>query len=248
MELDKIYCKDAISFLCEIDDSSVDMILCDLPYGTTGLEWDCLIDLNKLWEQYKRIIKEHGVIVLIGSQPFTSKLVMSNIEMFRYEFIWVKSKPTGFQNARKMPLKKHENILVFYKKLPTFNQLNLKKLIKPIKSGRKNKGGNLMTNLKLNKNYYLDETGFQDSILEFGNPSSVGHLHPTQKPIDLFRYLVKIFTNENDLVVDNCVGSGTTAVACKQTNRRYLCCDKDPSFIEITNKRLSQDTLNTYTD
>ena len=246
MEQNQVYKMDAIGFLSQIDDGIIDMILCDLPYGTTNLKWDCLIDLDKLWQQYERIIKENGVIVLTASQPFTSQLVMSNPKMFRYEFIWIKTKPTGFQNARKIPLKRHENILVFYKKLPKFNQLQISKLRNPVKSGRKNKGSNLMENLKLEQEYYLDETGFQDSILEFANPSGDGHLHPTQKPIDLFRYLIQVFTDENDLVVDNCVGSGTTAVACKQTNRRYLCCDNELDFVNITNHRLRQSTVTTF--
>jgi len=243
VEVNKVYCMDALEFLSKIKDGVVDMVLCDLPYGTTDLNWDSIINLDSLWKQYERIIKENGVIVLTASQPFTSELVMSNPNLFRYEFIWIKTKPTGFQNARKMPLKKHENILVFYKKLPRFNQLKLKKLINPIKSGRKNKGSNLMENLKLDKNYYLEETNFQDSILEFANPSGAGHLHPTQKPIDLFRYLVYMFTDEGDLVVDNCIGSGTTPVACKQTNRNFIGCDINQEFVDVANKRLNQSVL-----
>lgn len=205
-----------------IPDKSIDLILCDLPYGQTILEWDKIIPMDLLWNQYERIIKDTGTILLFASQPFTSALVMSNPNIFRYEYVWVKTKATGFQNARKMPMKKHESILVFYKKRGTYNNINLVKLEKPIKNGRRNKGANHMCCANGDFNYELTETGFQDSILNFANPSGKGHLHPTQKPVDLLEELIKRHSNEGDVVLDNCMGVGSTCIACINTNRYYI--------------------------
>lgn len=229
---------DCLELMPLIADESIDMILCDLPYGTTILDWDKTISAIKLWEQYERIIKPNGAIVLFASQPFTSALVMSNPKLFRYEFIWEKTKPTGFQNARKMPLKIHENILVFYKKLPTFNQLHLKKLDKPVKSGRKNKGSNHKCCANGDSNYMITETNFQNSMLKFSNPSGAGHLHPTQKPLPILTELIQIYTNKGEVVLDNTAGVFSTALACLETNRKYIVMEKEKEYYNKGIKRI----------
>ena len=230
---------DCLELMKAIPDGSVDMVLCDLPYGTTACKWDTIIPFEPLWEQYKRIIKPNGAIVLTASQPFTSALVMSNVEMFKYCWIWHKSRKTGFQMARKRPMKEHEDILVFYKKQPTYNQ-ELIKLDVPIKSWRKNgKGGNLLNEVKTEKNRVQEFTGFNTDILKINNEHNVGS-HPTQKPVALFEYLIRTYTNEGDLVLDNCAGSGTTAIACLNTGRDYILMEQEEKYIEVINKRIAE--------
>ena len=232
---------DCLELMQELPDKSVDMILCDLPYGTTACKWDSIIPLEPMWEQYERIIKDNGAIVLTASQPFTSKLIMSNPKLFRYEWIWIKSRASLFQNARRMPMKRHENVCVFYKKLPTFN-LELKKLDKKIKSSRKNKGGNLYGKIPEGKEYYQTETGFKFSDIKFKNPNNK-NIHPTQKPVALFEYLIKTYTNEGDVVLDNCIGSGTTPVAAINTNRKYIGYELDEKYFNIAQQRIDEHIL-----
>lgn len=231
---------DCLEILPNIPGGSVDLILCDLPYGVTSCKWDSIISLEPLWAEYKRILKPSGAIVLTASQPFTSALVTSNPEMFKYEYTWVKSKPSGFQNAKRMPMKKHESVLVFYREQPTYNQQNLVKLEKPITSGRARLNNDIQHNLGVagNLEHKTTHTGWQDSVLNFANPSGRGHLHPTQKPVPLMEYLVKTYSNEGDLVLDNCAGSGTTAIACINTKRNYLLIEKDEKYYEIAKKRI----------
>tara|TARA_R110002126_G_scaffold59268_2_gene155570 strand:+ start:1332 stop:2078 length:747 start_codon:yes stop_codon:yes gene_type:complete len=236
----KIHLGDCLEIMKQIPNGSIDMILCDLPYGTTACKWDTIIPFDKLWEQYERVIKDNGAMVLTASQPFTSALVMSNTKIFRYDMTWIKTKASNFQHARRMPMKRHEDILVFYKKLPTFN-LELKKIEKPLNQSRKNKGGNILGKLmKDSGNYIQKENGFKFSDIYFSNPSGKGHLHPTQKPIELFEYLIKTYTNENELVLDNTVGSGTTAIACMNTNRKFIGIEKDENYFNIANKRIKE--------
>ncbi len=232
-----IYQGDCLEIMKDIPAGSIDMILCDLPYGTTACKWDTIIPFEPLWAQYKRIIKDNGAIVLTASQPFTSALVMSNPKWFKYEWVWIKTKATNFASARKLPMKRHENILIFYNKYPTYN-LSLKKLDKPVKSSRKNKAGNLGHHSNDSGNYYQTETGFNFSDIYFSNPSGKGHLHPTQKPVALFEYLIKTYTNEGETVLDNCAGSGTTAIACINTNRQYILIEKEEKYIDIIHQRI----------
>lgn len=218
-----------------IDDKSVDMILCDLPYGTTACKWDTVIPFDKLWEQYERIIKNNGAIVLTASQPFTTVLNASNIKMYRYEWIWIKNNSTGFQLANKMPLKRHENISVFYKKLPTYNPQGLAKCDKINKRGKVGNGGHLASEV----NEYIQQyTNYPTQLLNFSYDKE--KLHPTQKPVALFEYLIKTYTNEGDTVLDNCMGSGTTAVACINTNRNFIGFELDKGYYEIANKRINE--------
>jgi len=235
---------DCLIVMKDIPDKSIDMVLCDLPYGTTACKWDTVIPFEPLWEQYKRVIKDNGAIVLTASQPFTSALVMSNVKMFKYEWIWFKNVPTGMVLANKMPMKYHENVLVFYDKQPTYNKQMISREWKTQK-----------TVDKITRRARPDEHGINKDLQpwkEFDgkskNPSSVvnfdvvpratGTLHPTQKPVALFEYLIKTYTNERDLVLDNCAGSGTTGVACKNLNRNYILIEKEPEYIKIINKRL----------
>ncbi len=233
MELNKIYNEDCLEGMKRIPDKSVDMILCDLPYGTTACKWDTIIPLEPLWEQYKRVIKDNGAIVLTASQPFTSVLVNSNLKDFRYEWIWEKNQGVNFLLAKKQPLKVHENILLFYKKQPNYNPQMEKG--KPYVSGKGDSGEVTNKTKKIqtkNKGTRYPKT-VQKIKREFG-------LHPTQKPVALFEYLIKTYTNEGETVLDNCMGSGTTAVACINTNRNYIGFELDEGYYDIANERISK--------
>jgi DNA modification methylase len=232
---------DCLELMKDIQTASIDMILCDLPYGTTQNKWDSVIDLNLLWEQYKRIIKENGAIVLTAQTPFDKVLGCSNLEMLKYEWIWRKSRPTGHLNANKMPMKAHENILVFYKKPPTFN--------KQMTIGKPNhvKDGSIRKSKATNNNYGHFENVVQKAtnlknpitVLEFSQQDPNKILHPTQKPIDLMEYFINTYTNENDLVLDNCAGSGTTAIACLNTNRQFIVMEQEQKYYNIILKRVA---------
>jgi site-specific DNA-methyltransferase (adenine-specific) len=231
---------DCLEEMKKIPDKSIDMILCDLPYGTTACKWDTVIPFEPLWEQYERIIKDNGAIVLTSDEPFTSQLVNSNIRNFRYKWIWDKTRGSNFQNARRMPMKSHEEILVFYKKQPTYNpQYWYSKPYKTKARPRKNEIEGLRGGSAAN---FCAETISEDgrryplSILTFPRDSS--RLHPTQKPVALFEYLIKTYTNEGEIVLDNCAGSGTTAIACMNTNRNYILIEKEKKYIDIINKRI----------
>ena len=226
---------DCLELMKDIPDGSVDMILADLPYGITACKWDTIIPFEPLWEQYKRIIKKNGAIVLTASQPFTSALVMSNPKMFKYEWIWDKKIPSGMSYARYQPMRQHENIVVFCKGRTVYNpQKTLRD--KPAKGGGMSKGEttNNQNLIALKKTYY------------YKNPTTIlvedkvrrGSLHPTQKPVALFEYLIKTYTNEGDLVLDNVAGSGTTGVACQNLNRNFILMEKEPEYVEIIKKRL----------
>lgn len=229
---------DCLELMKDIPDGSVDMILADLPYGTTACKWDTIIPFEPLWEQYKRIIKPNGAIVLTASQPFTSALVMSNPKMFKYEWIWGKGRGTGFQVVKYKPLVSHENILIFGKGSIKYNP-QMRERLKPRIS--KNKGTTrqmLVSNGKeyqatkpLNKKYPITE-------LQFPNNNQSDKVHPTQKPVALFEYLIKTYTNEGDLVLDNVAGSGTTGVACQNLNRNFILMEQEPEYVEIIKKRL----------
>ena len=237
MKINKIYLGDCLELMKDIPNKSIDMILCDLPYGTTACKWDTIIPFEPLWAQYKRIIKDNGAIVLTASQPFTSALVMSNPKMFKYEWIWEKTKASNFQLAKLNPLKFHENILVFYKIPPLYNQLSTVDC--HIKSGR---GSDVrqLKHCKDSKDYVTTKTGYNRSIIKVANPSGKGHLHPTQKPVALFEYLIKIYTNEGDVVLDNCAGSFTTAISAINTNRNYICMEKDETYFNIGKDRIEK--------
>ncbi|MFH1238272.1 MAG: site-specific DNA-methyltransferase [archaeon] len=235
----KIICGDSIEEMKKIPSKSVDMILCDLPYGTTKNKWDSVIDLDKMWEQYERIIKDNGAIVLTAVQIFASQLIMSKPNLFRYDLIWKKTIASGQLNVNRMPLRIHEHILVFYKNLPTYNQQMTEG--KPYTINRKatykGEGYNKQTDS------FKENTGFRHptSVLEFSNPRIKGG-HPTQKPVELFEWLVKTYTNKGDLVLDNTIGSGTTAVSCINTGRNYIGIELSKKYCKMADKRIKEAT------
>ena len=232
--LNKVICGDCLEAMKDIPDKSIDMILCDLPYGTTACKWDTIIPFEPLWEQYKRIIKDNGAIVLTASQPFTSALVMSNIKWFKYCWYWDKVRGSNFATVNIRPFNSCEEIAVFYNKQPTYKPQ--KEIGKPYKQKQGYVGEAKQTGLN-KKEVITINTGdrFPLSILRFSKQNGI---HPTQKPVALFEYLIKTYTNEGDLVLDNCAGSGTTGVACKKLNRNYILIEKEPEYCKIAEERL----------
>ena len=210
----ELYNGNCLELMKNIPDKSIDMILCDLPYGTTACKWDIIIPFEPLWKQYNRIIKDNGSIVLFGSEPFSTLLRSSNIKNYKYDLIWEKNNAGNFQLCKKQFLKYHENISVFYKKQPTYNPQGLIKLEKPIIQSNKGKAGKLghLASESKREKYTQNYTNYPKSILKFPRPSK--NVHPTQKPVELLEYLIKTYTNEGETVLDNCMGSGSTGVAC----------------------------------
>ena len=241
-----LYLGDCLEVMKVIPDKSVDMILCDLPYGVErfktikGMEWDKQLDIKKLWENYNRIIKDDGYIILFAKQPFTSLLVSSNLDMFRYELIWEKDKGTDFGNANKKPLNAHENILVFYKKRGVYNK-QLEKGTPYVKvNKRNNEYGD--TNFDMDNSGTWVNEGYRTpkSVIKIArdNIHKGKNFHPTQKPILLCEWLIKSFTNPNMLVLDNCMGSGTTGIACLNTNRRFIGIELNEKYFDISINRI----------
>ncbi len=233
--------------LGRIKNNSIDLIVCDLPYGTTKNSWDTTVDFDFLWKEYERIIKENGAILLFAQSPFDKVLACSNLKLFRYEWIWEKTSATGHLNARKMPLKAHENILVFYKKIPTYNPIKTKGAKKVSKKESQEK---CIKSSNYGKNYkrttYCSDERFPRSVLKFKSDKQQLRLHPTQKPLALVEYLIKTYSNENDIILDNCIGSGTTAVACVNNNRKFIgfdngiCSYTGVCFADIANNRINK--------
>ena len=235
---------DCLKLMPSIPDKSIDMILCDLPYGTTACKWDAVIPFKELWEQYERIIKPNKAIVLTASQPFTSALVMSNPKMFKYEWIWQKTRFSGNLNATRMPLKAHESVLIFANtKAPYYpikteapeHLIDKRKNVNPsiVKDGGAYNGSKGFVNIRKKD----DGTRYPTTIQIFKNPNN-NSLHPTQKPVELVEYLIRTYTNEGDIVLDNCSGSGTTAIAAINTNRNYICMEKDHKYYDLSIKRV----------
>jgi site-specific DNA-methyltransferase (adenine-specific) len=242
LELNRIYQRDCLEGMTMIPDKSIDMILCDLPYGTTACKWDTVIPFEPLWEQYERIIKDNGAIVLTASQPFTSFLVTSNPKWFRHSWVWNKKKSSGALNANVAPLKIHEDVLVFGKKKVTYN--------KQLRAGKPRTdkpslipNGDIRHDKSTVLRGYKNEEGLYNpvSIIEFSNAIQKGKVHPTQKPVSLFEYLIKTYSNEGDIVLDNCMGSGTTAVAAARLNRNFIGFEREPAYVEIANKRIDSE-------
>lgn len=240
---------DCLEGMKYIADKSIDMVLCDLPYGTTACKWDIIIPFDKLWEQYERIIKPNGVILLFGVEPFSSYLRLSNIKLYRYDWVWDKINTTNFANVKKMPLNCYEIISVFYKSLPIYNPQMSKADVKNIRPKRqisKNKSETNKTASGLRKaSETVDITlRYPRKIIRISNQLSDcntnNRVHPTQKPVELFEYLIKTYTNEGDLVLDNTSGSGTTAIACLNTNRQYILMEQEQSYYEICLNRIKE--------
>ncbi|WP_237163301.1 site-specific DNA-methyltransferase [Paenibacillus sp. BIHB 4019] len=232
----QIFHGDCLEIMPTLPDKSFDMILCDLPYGTTENSWDSVIPLDKLWFEYNRLIKDHGAIVLTAQTPFDKVLGASNLQLLRYEWIWIKNNSTGFLNAKRMPLKVHENVLVFYKKLPTYNPQKTSGH-KPVNRFKKHTsdGSNYgKTNIGTEGGGQTDR--YPVDVLYY--PRDRERYHPTQKPVALFEYLIRTYTNDGDLILDNCIGSGTTAVAAARCNRNFVGIEKEQRYIDIANERL----------
>jgi DNA modification methylase len=241
----KLYKGDCLEVMKDIADKSVDLILCDLPYGTTQNKWDSIIDLPLLWEQYERIIKDRGAIVLTAQTPFDKVLGCSNLKLLKYEWIWQKSKATGHLNAKKMPMKNHENVLVFYKNMPTYNPqmtfghkpTNSKKVVKS--AGGTNYGKCLVSTKSGNTDRYpLSIQSF--TSINGNSKSGEIQIHPTQKPIALFEYMIRTYTNEGDIVLDNCSGSGTTGIAAINTNRNFILIESDDNYYNLSSERIEK--------
>lgn len=229
----KLYNDDCLKILPTLSDHSVDMILADLPFGTTKNQWDHIIPMDQLWEQYKRLLKVGGVVALFGDEPFSSKLRLSNPKWYRYDWYWTKNNATGFLNANRMPLKRVETISIFYPKLPLYNP---QKEIgyKPYTSmtGSKTKSYGKFKRIKT----VNDGSRYPTNVLTFNKVSKT--IHPTQKPVDLLEYLIKTYTNEGMTVLDNTMGSGSTGVACKNLNRNFIGIEKDPDYFKLAKERL----------
>lgn len=241
MEINNIYLGDCLELMKDIKDKSIDMILCDLPYGTTACKWDIIIPLDKLWKQYNRIIKGNGAICLFSSQPFTSVLISSNLKMYKYDWIWIKDKATGHLNCKKQPMRKYETISVFYKKQCIYNPQFKEKHKKNIRPVKKRQTQTELYNLQnnLTPRNIPNNITYPNNLLCFNGLSGVkGRLHPAQKPVALLEYLIKTYTNENELVLDNCMGVGSTCVACLNTNRNYIGIEKDEKYFEIAKSRI----------
>ena len=222
---------DCLELMRELPGASVDLILCDLPYGTTRNKWDSVIDLPALWAEYKRICR--GAIVLTAQTPFDKVLGASNLSMLRYEWIWRKEAGTGFLNAKKSPLKDHENVLVFYSKPPTYNpQMRLG--FKPYKC---TKGGET-TNYNASGIVTTESGGERYPLTVLEYPRDKSKVHPTQKPVALMEYMIRTYTNEGMIILDNCMGSGTTGVACANTGRKFIGIEMDEKYFEIAKSRV----------
>lgn len=233
---------DCLELMKDIPDKSVDMIFCDLPYGTTNCKWDTPINLAKLWELYNRIIKDNGAILLFAQTPFDKVLGCSNLSMLRYEWIWEKTQATGHLNANKMPMKAHENILVFYKHLPIYNPQKTNGH-EPIHSYTKYISTQNNTEIYGRMNKEISGGGetdrFPRSVITFSSDKQTCYLHPTQKPVALLEYLIKTYSNENDTILDNCMGSGSTGVACVNTNRNFIGIELDEKYFNIAKERIN---------
>ena len=250
-ELGKLYHGDCLEIMPELELEPVDLVLTDLPYGTTVCKWDVIIPFDLLWKQYERIIKDNGAIVLTGSQPFTSALVMSNPEMFKYEWIWDKVQPTGALTVKKMPMKQHENVLVFYRKQPTYNRQMAIRKKEDLRINAVRNKNNQKTNfgyehiggmeMKYAKDYDPTKVNPKTIIKFSKQPTRKKNEHPAQKPVALFEYLIKTYTNDRNLILDSCIGSGTTAIACERLKRRWIGIEIEEKYCEIAAKRIEQE-------
>lgn len=228
---------DCLEVMADIPDGSVDLILCDLPYGTTRNKWDSVLPLDALWREYRRIAR--GAIVLTAQTPFDKVLGVSNLTMLRYEWIWEKTEATGHLNAKRAPMKAHENVLVFYERLPTYNP---QKTLGHVRKTAKQVNARQSTNYgpHAEKPPYDSTERYPRSVQKFSTDKQRSKLHPTQKPVALMEYLIRTYTNEGETVLDNCMGSGTTGVACANTGRRFIGIERDDNYFDIAEKRIAE--------
>lgn len=247
--MNKIYNGECLEIMSTLPDGCVDMVFCDLPYGTTQNEWDVLIPFDKLWAQYNRVVKENGAIVLTAQPPFDKILACSNLKNFKYEWIWEKNKATGHLNAKKMPMKAHENVLVFYRKMPTYNPQKTTGhkpfgAVKPrdnIPKPEKKRNYNHLSKTFGNDGKTTDRYPRDVQKFPVINNDSPFKFHPTQKPEEMIEYFIKTYSNEGEVILDNCMGSGSTCIACINTNRQYIGIEKDTDCYEV-----AKDWIETY--
>ena len=226
---------DCLELMKDIPDKSIDMILCDLPYGTTACKWDIVIPFDKLWEQYNRIIKDNGVVALFGTEPFSSQLRLSNLKNYKYDLYWVKEKPTNFLQLKKRFGKTTENICIFYKKQCKYNpqKYKVENLVKNKPKVKDNSSITTAIGFHNISPYNDDGTRFPSDILKFNREKLGSTLHPTQKPVKLLEYIIKSYTDEDEIVLDNCMGSGSTGIACINTNRNFIGIESDENNFNI---------------
>jgi site-specific DNA-methyltransferase (adenine-specific) len=238
LKINRIYNEDCLIGMLKIPDASIDMILADLPYGQTASKWDVMIPFDLLWEHYKRILKENGVVILTTIQPFTTMAINSNPSWFRYVWYWEKNQGTNFFHAKRMPIRKIEEILIFYKKQPTYNPQMTKGHL-PTNSAKGCYNGRVYHG-KNRRNYQGGSTiRYPTNILRIKCVNNYERLHPNQKPVELFKYLIKTYTHEDDLILDNVIGSGTTALACLETQRNFIGFEKVKEYFDIACKRIA---------
>lgn len=225
-----------LELMKKIPDESIDMILCDLPYQITQCKWDKIIPFDLLWKEYDRVIKKNGAIVLFSMQPFTTKLIQSNLKDFRYCWYWKKNYTTGFSYARYQPMRQIEDICVFYKKSPTYNPQGLEKIENP-KTYTKKNSSDLYT-MRGKKEYTPKYKNYPKNILEFSGVTNKDRFHPTQKPVELLEYLIKTYTHKGETILDNCIGSGSTYIACLNTDRKCIGIELDKTYFNLAEKRI----------
>lgn len=234
----EVWCGDCLNLMERICDNSIDMILCDLPYGCTRNTWDTQLPMDLLWSEYIRIAKPHCPIILFASGMFTAQLMMSKPDLWRYNLIWEKSTPTGFLNAKRMPLRAHEDICVFYKRLPIYNP-QMEKGRRKVSSRKHKRNCSHGSSYGEYANVSYDSSDrYPKSVLHYSTDKQTCSLHPTQKPVNLCEWLIKTYSNEGDVILDNCMGSGTTGVACLNTRRSFLGIEKDYEIFTTATKRL----------
>ena len=241
----QIFNEDCISGMSKIDAGSVDAIICDPPFQTTDCDWDVRLPMREMWEQFNRVAKENAAIVLFSQLPFAVDLINANRKMFRYEWTWVKTRACGFLNANKMPLRAHENILVFYKKLPTYNpQFHKGKAYERIQREEKRTRASVYQGRRASVTKNDGNHYYPRDVIEFAQPSTnsktEARIHPTQKPVDLMEFLVKTYTNEFDVVLDATMGSGSTGVACMNSRRRFIGFETNKNFFDASRQRLDR--------
>ena len=244
LDLNKIYCGDCLEIMKDIPDKSIDLVLTDPPYGTTQNKWDIIVDFKLLWKELLRIGKSDATFIFTSAQPFTTDLINSNRKMFKYDLVFEKTLGSGFLNAKKMPLRTHEDILIFYSKLSIYNPIMGKGVNKKGFDTRKDNGDNYGKFTKENRFYDDRGTRYPKSIIKISTGNrTVNRFHPTQKPEDLMKYLIKTYSNENDTILDPFLGSGTTAVACQELHRNYIGIEISKEYCKIAEERLKQQPL-----
>ena len=241
--INKIYNEDCLEGMKQIDDKSINCIICDLPYGATNEKWDIIIPFDKLWQQYKRIIKDNGAILLFGQEPFSSYLRLSNIENYKYDIYWQKERLTNIQQVKRRVGKDVECISVFYKKQCTYNpQKTIGHILK--QTCRKKESQTDVYGTLTKDNYYSSTERYPRSIQIFSTDTQLSALHPTQKPVKLLEWLVLTYSNIGDTVLDNCMGSGSTGIACKNTGRNFVGIELDNNYFEIAKERIENHKIN----